>query len=440
MQVNLAFHSKQKYKVLVFLHLTLFFLYGYFVKEIFIYGTILYLILFLGILYFLIKLYKNENTLIEFAQVKSRVLTNMSHEIRTPLNSVIGFSEQLGQSKLNNKQAEQLHAIRSSSILLLDLVNNILDFSKYETSGANFDKMPFNPLEAIDEVVKAIAILAIQKDIELKSNISFKDNVCFSGDSLRLKQVVMNLLSNAIKFTEQGSVTLKADIGFVSKKQCVLTIDVIDTGIGISAKNLVMIFDEYAQVNYSSTQVKHKGTGLGLAICKRIVEIQEGEIMVNSELGKGSIFSFSIPYQICNEKASEIRDSKAIALSSLIGKRILLADDNKMNVLLVQTVIAKYKMLFDVAYDGEEAFEFFKRNRYDLVLTDIQMPKMNGVELSKKIRSYHSMVKQKTPILGVTASVLSEDRNVCINAGMNDLVLKPFSENELIEKIANQLT
>lgn len=398
------------------------------------------------ILYNLWKIYKNEDELItsshkasQYAIAKSRFLANMSHEIRTPLNSVIGFSEQLGQSKLDTKQAEQLTAIRSSSIMLLDLVNDILDFSKYETYKVSFDKIPFSPYESIHEVINSIAIQASQKGIELKSDIPFKNTICFSGDSLRLKQVVMNLLSNAIKFTQKGSVTLKADIVFASKKQGILTIHIIDTGIGIGAKDLDMIFDEFAQVNYSSTQVKHKGTGLGLAICKKIVEFQDGEIKVTSELGKGSIFSFSIPYELCDEGALESRNPKTIDASNLTGKRILLVDDNKMNILLAQTVITKYKMLTDIAYDGEEAFELFKNNHYDLILTDIQMPKMSGVELSKAIRSDEDSVKQKTLILGVTANVLSEDRELYLNAGMNDLVLKPFSENELIEKIATQL-
>ncbi len=416
------------------------------IDKIFIFSIALLVIMVSIILYNLWKMYKNENALIssshkasQYAIAKSRFLANMSHEIRTPLNSVIGFSEQLGQSKLDDKQTEQLTAIRSSSIMLLDLVNDILDFSKYETYKVNFDKIPFVPFDAIHEVVNSIAIQAHQKNVELKSEISFKNTICFTGDSLRLKQVLMNLLSNAIKFTNKGSVTLKADVALVSKKQGVLNVQIIDTGIGVSEKDLEMIFDEFAQVNYSSTQVKHKGTGLGLAICKKIVEFQDGEINVVSELGKGSTFRFSIPYEICDEKELETKNSAVIDSSTLIDKRILLVDDNKMNVLLAKTVISKYKMITDIAYDGQEAFELFQKNQYDLVLTDIQMPKMNGVELSKAIRVHTDANKKKTPILGITANVLSEDRALYLNAGMNDLVLKPFSENELIEKIATHV-
>lgn len=424
MQVNAQ--SKQKYKVLIFLHLTLFLLNG----ELPSYGIMLSFILFSGILYYLIKIYQDENTLIEFVEIKHKILTNMSHEFRTPLNSVIGFSEQLGQSKLNDTQTEQLMAIRSSSIIMLDLVNDILNLSKYEMYKINFNRIPFAPFEIIGEVINGIVIQANQKDIELKSEISFKNSICFIGDSLRLKQVVINLLSNAIKFTEKGSVILKSDIVIVGKKRALLKVQIIDTGIGIEAKDLDRIFDEY----YSQ-----KGTGLGLAISKKIVELQEGEIKVISELGKGSTFSFSIPYEIGDGKDLKNECPTINHTSNLVGKRILLADDHKMNVLLTQTIINKYKMLIHIAYDGEQALELFQKNEYDLVLTDIQMPIMNGVELSKAIRLRGNAMKQNIPILGITANVLIEDRELYLGAGMNDLVLKPFSENELIEKIASQL-
>jgi signal transduction histidine kinase/CheY-like chemotaxis protein len=415
------------------------------IDKIFVLIISVLLILVIAILYNLWKIFKNENELINYGQKasqyaisKSRFLANMSHEIRTPLNSVIGFSEQLTQSKLDAQQVEQVSAIRSSSVMLLDVVNDILDFSKYETGKVSFDKIPFVPFDAINEVFNSIGIQATNKGIELKKEISFKRTFCFDGDSLRLKQVVMNLLSNAIKFTDKGSVTLKADVGFSSKKQGTLKIQIIDTGIGIGAEDIDMIFDEFAQVYYSSTKIKQKGTGLGLAICKKIVEFQGGQIGVTSELGKGSVFSFEIPYEVC-PMGNTLENNKVISANGydLEGKRILLADDNRMNILLAQTVIKKYKMITDVAYDGMQAFDLFKNNDYHLILTDIQMPEMGGVELTRTIRAYPDKVKSDIPILGVTANVLQEDRNKYIESGINDLVLKPFSEKELIDKIAD---
>lgn len=414
------------------------------IDKIFMVSIALLILLVVAILYNLWKIFRNESELINYSQKasqyaisKSRFLANMSHEIRTPLNSVIGFSEQLSQGQLNAQQSEQVSAIRSSSVMLLDVVNDILDFSKYETGKVNFDKISFVPLDAITEVYNSIKIQATNKGISFNREISFKNNICFSGDSLRLKQVVMNLISNAIKFTDKGSVTLKADIVSLSKKQSVLKIQIIDTGIGIGAEDIDMIFDEFAQVYYSSTKIKQKGTGLGLAICKRIVEFQGGQIGVTSELGEGSIFSFEIPYDICATGAA-LKNESAINIETegLEGKRILLADDNKMNILLAQTVIKKYKMIIDAAYDGKEALELFKKNNYDLLLTDIQMPEMGGIELTRIIRAYDDKAKAKMPILGVTANVLEEDRKKYIDSGIDDLVLKPFSEKDLIDKMA----
>jgi signal transduction histidine kinase/CheY-like chemotaxis protein len=416
------------------------------IGNIFIFSILLLVLLVFTILYNLWKIYKNESDLINYSQKasqyaasKSRFLANMSHEIRTPLNSVIGFSEQLSQGKLDSRQIEQVSAIRSSSVMLLDVVNDILDFSKYETGKVNFDKIPFIPLDAITEVFNSIAIQATSKGIELKKEITFKQNFCFSGDSLRLKQVLMNLLSNAIKFTDKGSVTLKADVVLNSKKG-LLKVQIIDTGIGIGVEDIDMIFDEFAQVYYSSTKIKQKGTGLGLAICKRIVEFQGGKIGLTSELGKGSIFSFEIPYDICaTSEALKTENIITVNLEGLEGKRILLADDNKMNILLAQTVIKKYKMITDVAYDGKEAFELFKKNDYDLILTDIQMPEMGGLELTRLIRGYSVKSKSLVIILGVTANVLEEDRKKYIESGIDNLVLKPFSEKDLIDKMAHYL-
>ena len=417
------------------------------INDIYILIFTLLLMLVAVILFNLWKIYRNESKLIDYgkkvsqyAKSKSRFLANMSHEIRTPLNSVIGFSEQLSQDSLSKEQKEQVDAIKTSSELLLDLVNDILDFSKYEDGKINFDKVSFAPADAINEVFHSVGVLAARKGLVLDKQISFNSNLHVQGDSLRLKQIIMNLMSNAIKFTDTGSVTLKADIVSSSKKKSLLKVQVIDTGIGIEDKDAAVIFDEFSQVNYSTTKNTQKGTGLGLAICKKIVELQNGKIGLTSELNKGSVFSFELPYELCNDNPEKKKTLVASNVAHLAGKKILLIDDNKMNVLLAQTVVKKYGIITDTAYDGAEAFKLFEKNAYDLVLTDVQMPIMGGVELTRLIRSVKDKKKATIAILGVTANVMEEDRKKYLAAGMDDLVLKPYSEKELIDKIATHIT
>lgn len=392
------------------------------------------------ILYNITKLYKNEKVLITLGKraaqdshSKSRFLANMSHEIRTPLNSVVGFSEQLSKSNLSPEQSDQVNAIRNSSEMLLALVNEILDFSKYEIGKINLENSPFLPEDEIMEVFNSMNVLAVNKNLLLENKVTLEKGICLQGDRLRLKQLVMNLLTNAIKFTASGKVTLKVNLANHGKKQAVLKVHVEDTGIGIAAEDLEFIFDEFAQV-YSTTK---QGTGLGLAICKKIVELQGGKIDVTSVLGKGSVFSFEIPYELTKIKQEAVIVEKIpSSKGKLTGKHILLVDDNKMNVLLAQTVLRKWEMGFDCAYDGKEALELFKKNDYDLILTDIQMPVMGGVELTHEVRYNGDFTKSRIPILGITAHVLHEDREAYLKAGMNDLVLKPFLEQELIDKIS----
>lgn len=407
-------------------------------------NIILLVSLVLIILYNIIKLYKKEKVLIALGKraaqdvhSKSRFLANMSHEIRTPLNSVVGFSEQLSKSDLTAEQNDQVSAIRNSSNMLLALVNEILDFSKYEVGKIKLESSPFLPEEEIMEVFNSMNVLAINKNIVLENKVSLEKGTCLLGDPLRLKQLVMNLLTNAIKFTSTGKVVLKVSLGGNGKKQAILKVQVEDTGIGITANDLEFIFDEFAQV-YSATK---QGTGLGLAICKKIVELQGGKIEVSSVPGKGSVFSFEIPYEITGIKEEVAADTATVpsAKGKLNGKHILLVDDNKMNVLLAQTVLKKWNMGYDCAYDGKQALELFKKNDYDLILTDIQMPVMGGVELTHEVRYNGDFTKSRIPILGITAHVMQEDRDSYLKAGMNDLVLKPFFEQELIDKISEYI-
>lgn len=410
--------------------------------------TVILSVFLIGLLLFMFyaiySLYKHEQQLVDqtnkaslYALSKSRFLANMSHEIRTPLNSIVGFSEQLSQAELQPKQKEQLTAIRNSSVMLLDVVNDILDFSKYETGKVSLENVPFAPYFAINDVFESMKTQANKKKIAFVNDVNIDKDLFILGDPLRLKQVVMNLLNNAIKFTSEGSVKLIANVVKTGIKDLTLKVSIFDTGMGINQIDQRIIFDEFAQVYYSSTKEKQQGTGLGLAICKKIVEFHGGTINVISEENKGSTFTFELPYQTTAKPKLETL-SKILTISDidfLKGKKALLADDNMLNILLASTILKKYKIVFDAAYDGKEALELFNENDYDIVLTDIQMPEMGGIELTKNIRSSANAKKSTVPILGVTANVMQEDRTKYLESGMNELVLKPFLEKEFLEKI-----
>jgi signal transduction histidine kinase len=402
------------------------------------------------ILYNIWKIFKNEEEMVVYTEMaenyalsKSRFMASMSHEIRTPLNSIIGFSEQLTQSRLTEAQAEQTNAIRSSSKMLLDVVNEILDFSKYETGKMNFEVAPFKPHEAISDIAASMQVQAGKKGIRLHHQLDFDKDVCLQGDYFRLKQVILNLTSNAIKFTPRGSVAINAFI--TDGKQPgfkVLNVHVRDTGLGIDKEHLPFIFDEFSQVNSAQKATTTPGTGLGLAIVKKIIELQGGSIRVTSKVGKGSIFSFKLPMEVGVVEASQAKENvtEFDPRALVAGRHVLVAEDNKLNVLLVSTILKKWNITFDVAYDGRDALQLFEDHPYDAILTDIEMPEMGGIEFSQVVRANGNAQKASVPILALTANVLKEDREKYLSVGMTGVVLKPFSEKDLIDNIAAALT
>ena len=414
-------------------------------KQVSVMNFIFLVSLLILVFYNIWKIFRNQQEIIvysekaeQYADSKSRFLAGMSHEIRTPLNSVIGFSEQLSQDNLSPVQQEQVDAIRNSSEMLLELVNEILDFSKYETGKMNFESSPFMLKESMEDVFTGMSIHAVKKHIILQNDIAIDDAICCEGDKMRLKQVIMNLIGNAIKFTVKGSVTLSAYIENKTGDNILLKVTVADTGLGIDKNDLPHIFEEFSQIANAQKATRHKGTGLGLAICKKIIELQGGHISVNSIPGQGSTFSFDLPLRTCEYKESDITQSLTDeVIAELVKDRhVLFAEDNQLNVLLGTTILKKWKIKYDLAYNGHEALLLFEKNKYDMILTDIQMPEMNGLELAQYIRNYPDTSKSNVPILALTANVMKEDRDMYIREGMNDVVLKPFKEKNLTEKIA----
>lgn len=245
--------------------------------------------------------------------------------------------------------------------MLLEVVNEILDFSKYETGKMTFEQQPFMLHSTMKEVLNAVEIQAAKKGLLLKQDILLDKDLCISGDMLRLKQVVMNLLINAIKFTPKGEILLQAKLQHKKNDKVILKVRIKDTGIGIKKQDLPTIFDEFSQVDEAQKITRHKGTGLGLAICKKIIELQGGCIKVVSTLNKGSVFSFELPVTLANKAdCVETDEISTEELANLVtGAHVLLVEDNELNVLLAKTILKKWKITCDIAYNGQEAFDLF---------------------------------------------------------------------------------
>jgi signal transduction histidine kinase/CheY-like chemotaxis protein len=399
------------------------------------------------LLYNLWKIFRHEKKMVNYSEEaalsaaeKTTFLANMSHEIRTPLNSIAGFAEQLQASDLNQEQAVQVKAVRSSAEILRYVVNQVLDFSKYENGKMYFDETPFLLHQVLTELVLSMSVLAEQKGLHLRSELEYDQQLSLNGDPFRLKQVIMNLLGNAIKFTKAGEVVLRSWTSPGTDGAVKLHIEVKDTGIGVSAADLPFVFKEFTQVGDSYKQ-KIAGTGLGLAISKSIVELQGGEITVASELGKGSTFAFTLPFKLGTLKSATKQDpfSEAEVKALLNNKHVLLAEDNPINVMLAKTILRKWNITCDIAFNGKEALSLFAKNKYDLILTDIQMPEMGGIELTAHIRKSADPSKAKLPIMALTANAMKEDHDHYLSSGINAIALKPFSEKELIHNIVQVL-
>jgi signal transduction histidine kinase/CheY-like chemotaxis protein len=378
----------------------------------------------------------------QLAMVKEEFLATMSHEIRTPLNSIVGFSEQLSRTSLDRNQAEQLDAVKMSSEHLLSLVNDILDFSKIEQGRLKLEKIPFTVKDVMEEAYKTFRVRAREKGIRLGYHIEFDSDKILVGDPLRLKQVLFNLVGNAIKFTERGKVFVlcrKISDPLNVNERFRIRFEVHDTGIGIMPDKLEAIFEGFTQAD-SSLSRKFGGTGLGLTISKRLVEMQDGIISVESEAGKGSVFYFELTYMLASAQMTIMpADAGSIKPMQLQGKYALLVDDDVFNVKLTGMILERWGIKVDFAMSGSDALALINRNEYDLILTDIHMPDMSGIELTQKIRAMVNINKASVPIVAITANIMKDELDHYMKSGMDDYVLKPYRESELFAKISGQL-
>ncbi len=368
----------------------------------------------------------------EIVQIKELFMANMSHEIRTPLNGIFGMANLLNDTKLSQRQKNYTSAILSSSNNLLTIINDILDFSKIEAGKFTLEKIRFNLKEIISSAIGSNKFKAEENGIDLSYYIDSNVKTTFKGDPTRLNQVILNLLSNAVKFTLNGKVTLTIELNRENSTHQLLKFSVKDNGIGIEKDYLKNIYESFSQAE-KSTARKYGGTGLGLPISKKIVELMGGELKIESEIKKGSHFYFVINLEFSKEKHDSGGINKLLDLTEDFNStKVLLVEDNTINRLMAITLLEKWNCDVDYAEDGLEALEKLKNNTYELILMDVRMPNMGGVEATKIIRSDLEIT---TPIIALTANAIKGDDNKCIDVGMDDYLSKPFEPLELNQKI-----
>ncbi|MEN8116835.1 MAG: ATP-binding protein [Bacteroidota bacterium] len=369
------------------------------------------------------------------SKAKEVFIANVSHEMRTPVNAIYGLTEQLLQHKTSAKIKEKLVILLKSSQHLKAVVNDTLDFSKIRAKKLKFEEVDFAPENVISEILSLHKSEAADKNIDLFYQPANKLPEALAGDPFRLKQILINTIGNAIKFTEKGNVTLKVKSEKTEDDMFRLHFWIKDTGIGISKENLEHIFEDFVQAETDYTR-KFSGTGLGLSIVKKLIELQSGEITINSELNKGTVVSFSIPYKSGNpENLKQLSKEKITVPGQVKELKILGIDDEEYNRYLLKVIFEKWEVEFKEAKNGKEAVKLALNNEFDIILMDLRMPELNGIEAAKQIMRK----KPHSKIIAVAAINGESEIKMCREAGMSHFLAKPFSESNLLDTIVSVL-
>ena len=400
------------------------------------------------------ELMTSRDEALEAARAKSAFLATMSHEIRTPMNGVLGMSELLADTALSDEQREFTDSIQSSAEALLDVVNDVLDFSKIEVGKLELEAAEFRPREVVDEVATLLTARARQKGVELIRSVDDEVPVVAVCDPGRFRQILTNLVGNAVKFTAHGKVEIRVSVVDVQGDSETLRVAVRDTGIGIASDALEHIFDSFSQADGSMTR-QYGGSGLGLTIAKSLTEMMGGEMAVESEVGKGSTFSFTTsvtraanqclagPVDAGSNEWPDAGGKPRVRDDLLANRRVLLVEDNPVNQAVARAMLAKLGCFVDLAENGVAAITSYGRAAYDVILMDGQMPEMDGYETTRRLRLLESGAASEAgldtgrlahvPIVAMTAHAMKGDRERCLEAGMDDYLSKPFTRSQLAE-------
>jgi signal transduction histidine kinase/ActR/RegA family two-component response regulator len=381
---------------------------------------------------------------VDASQAKSRFLANMSHEIRTPMNGILGMSELLQTTRLDATQARYAQAIATAAQALHELLGDILDLSKIEEGKVTLECVAFDPAQLLSSLASVYRELGVARGVEVQTAIDLDTLPRVSGDPARLRQVVTNLLGNALKFTSAGTVTLRAEcVVRPDGDGCPrIRVSVQDTGIGMTPEQMARLFQRFSQADSSTTR-RFGGSGLGLVICKHLVELMGGSIHADSTLGRGSNFWFEVPLKTAPDPAPHVSDANADTAAAEQSARprparVLVVEDNPVNCLVVQAMLERLGMTVALAHDGIDAVAALEAHDFDLVLMDCQMPRMDGYEAARRIRSA-GHARARVPIVALTAHALAEERKRCEAAGMDDYLPKPVTGDSLSKVLRRHL-
>lgn len=375
------------------------------------------------------------------AEAKTDFLSNMSHEIRTPMNAILGLTDILfKETNISPKGADNLKLIKYSADNLLVIINDILDFSKIESGKVTLEHIVFSPQKIVDNLLQTLKIKAEEKDIVLKGIVGEDVPDQIMGDPYRINQIFINLINNAIKFTDKGEAVIKVELAERKSKAVRLYFSVEDTGIGIPEDKMASIFESFTQAQTDTTRL-FGGTGLGLPITKRLIEMQGGEINVNSEPKVGSTFFFELDFDLPEKKLDKpvTTIEEPMAIKDLKGARILVAEDNAVNQMLIKQILGLWNVDLTVVGNGRLAIEAASTGKHELILMDLQMPELTGYEATAGIRALDDEIIKNIPIVALTADVFQETKDRVMSSGFNNYVTKPFKSDILYGTIVSHL-